>query len=213
MPWHLLNYLLFGRGVLTAASVHGMASFRSRPALTQPNIKLQFIPLWMDRATGKTPPEAGVSISANVSPPKSRGEIRLRSSDPDAPPIIDHRLFGDPSDMSELVAAVKVIEKIYATPAFSKYVTGRNAPRTLPKSDGEWAAFIRSTIGVGYHPIGSCRMGADERSVVDTSLRVRGITGLRVIDASVMPGMPTANTNAPTMMVAEKGADLIRQDA
>jgi choline dehydrogenase len=145
----------------------------------------------------------------NVTPPKRSGEIRLRTRDPNVSPVIDYSLLGDRSDLTALVAAAKFVERIYAAPALARHVVGRNAPSTLPENDTIWEDFIRATIGIGYHPVGSCRMGADERSVVDPSLRVRGAIGLRVIDASIIPTMPSANTNAAAMMVAEKGADLI----
>jgi choline dehydrogenase len=152
---------------------------------------------------------AGVSVFTNVSPPGSRGEIRLRSADPAEAPVIEHRLFGDPADMAAIIRGLKGVENIFAAPALARHVTGRNVPAEKPRSDDEWADQVRAFAGVGYHPVGTCRMGGDETSVVDPQLRVRGISGLRVIDASIMPRMPAANTNAPSIMIGEKGADLV----
>jgi choline dehydrogenase len=127
--------------------------------------------------------------------------------------VIDHRLYGDPADMRAMISGLKSLDRIFASPAFAKYVVGHNAPGEPPTSDAEWESLIRQYSNIGFHAVATCRMGGDARSVVDPELRVRGIDGLRVIDASIMPVMPTTNTNAPAMMVAEKGADLIKQAA
>ncbi|HXC40915.1 MAG TPA: GMC family oxidoreductase N-terminal domain-containing protein [Burkholderiales bacterium] len=212
-PWHLglglFNYLLFGRGMMTTAPVHAMAYLRSDPALAHPDIKLQFGPFAFDAATRKPHVRPGVSVFCNVSPPRSRGEIRLRAPHADAKPLIDHRLYGDPSDVKALISGLKQVERIFAAPALSKYVIGRALPPAPPKDDAEWEHYLKTYSGIGFHAVATCRMGGDAASVVDPELRVRGVDALRVIDASVMPAMPSANTNAPAMMVAEKGADMV----
>jgi choline dehydrogenase len=210
MARHLAEYALFDRGMLTSPPVQAMAHVRSDPELAQPNVKLSMGPVCFDVETRKLHKRAGVTVFINVSPPKSRGEIRLRSSNPDDRPVIDHRLYGDPADMRAMISGAKAVDRIFASPAFAKYVVGHNQPAEPPKDDAEWESQIRRFSNIGFHAVATCRMGADTRSVVDPELRVRGVDRLRVIDASIMPDMPTTNTNAPAMMIAEKGADLVR---
>jgi choline dehydrogenase len=210
---HLINYLLFRRGVMTTSPVQAIAFARSSPDLEKPDIKFSMGPIITDYAKRGMHDKSGISIFTNVSPPKSRGEIRLRSADPADSPIIDHRLFGHPDDVKTIIAGIRILDKIFGAPALSKHVVGYNMPPKPDMTDEELETLIRTYSGIGYHPVSTCRMGSDERSVVDPSLKVRGIKGLRVIDASIMPGMPSANTNAPSMMIGEKGADLIKRDA
>jgi choline dehydrogenase len=209
----LIHYLLAGRGVMTSTPVEAMAFLRSNPDLSEPDIKLQFGPMAFDPATRRPHKRPGVVIYTNVAKPRSRGEIYLRSVDPMDAPVIDHRLIGDPDDMAALIRAMKEVNRILHAPSFAKHMQGRIAPPSLPKDDAEWEELIRSTANIGYHPVGTCRMGGDEASVVDPRLRVRGVSGLRVVDGSIMPIMPSANTNAPAIMVGEKAADMIREDA
>lgn len=209
---HVLNYLLFRKGVMTAAPVEAMAYLRSTPELAEPDIKLQFGAVCFDRTKGKPHERAGVVIYANVAKPRSRGEIRLRSTNPVDKPVIDHRLLGHPADVTALVRGIKQVDRIFNAPAFAKFLDGRHMPANTPKDDAEWEALLRANSHIGYHPVGTCRMGADTASVVDPQLRVRGIAGLRVADASIIPLMPSANTNAPAIMVGEKASDMILAD-
>ncbi len=215
-PFHiaagLIQYLLGGRGIMSITPVEGMAFLRSQPDLKQPDIKLQFGPFAYDPVTRKPHHKPGIVVYTNVAKPRSRGEIRLRSAEPKDAPVIDHRLIGDPHDMAALIRGLKAVDDILHAPSFAKHMTGRIAPAQRPQTDAEWEERIRSTAGIGYHPVGTCRMGGDDRSVVDPRLRVRGVSGLRVADASIMPIMPSANTNAPAIMVGEKAAAMIRED-
>ncbi|TVV76775.1 FAD-binding protein [Sphingomonas solaris] len=213
MVGHLLRYVFGRRGVMSATPVEAMAFLRSRPDLAEPDIKLQFGAMCFDAAKRRPHERPGVIVYANVAKPRSRGEIRLRSKHAADSPIVDHRLLGDPEDMAALVRGVKMVDEIFHTPALAPHLRGQNMPAHKPKTDAEWEDAIRKTSGIGYHPVGTCRMGGDAGSVVDPHLRVRGVTGLRVVDASIMPVMPSANTNAPAIMIGEKGADLIRADA
>lgn len=213
MPVNFLNYLLRGRGPLSATPVEAMAYLRSQSDLAEPDIKLQFGPLAFDPVTRSPHKRPGVVVFANVAKPRSRGEVRLRSADPMDKPVIDHRLLGDSRDVVALIRGLKAVDKILNEPALARHLLGRLSPAFEPQSDAEWETRIRSTAGIGYHPVGTCRMGGDSASVVDPRLRVRGVDGLRVADASIMPVMPAANTNAPAIMVGEKAADLIKEDA
>ncbi len=204
-----LNYVLFRRGMLASCAIQGMAHTRSDPSLPHPDIKLMMSPIAISDASGKPTGKSGINLSACTLFPKSRGEIRLRSADPNAPPVIDYRMFSAEEDLVALRKGVRIIEQVYEAPALARHVIGYNWP-PRPLDDVELDEFIRANGRPGAHPISTCRMGADSSSVVDPELRVRGVEGLRVIDASVMPAMPSANTNAPTIMIAERGAEMIR---
>jgi choline dehydrogenase len=211
-PLALLNYLVSKRGPLSSAAVQVMGAVRSDPDLAEPDFHLNLMPLAIDFT--QSPPRLhkrpGISMGPTVSRPHSRGEIRLRSADPAEKPVIDFRLFGDERDMAVAVRASKLIDRIFEQPAIRKHIVGRNMPAAEPRTDQEWEEYIRTYAGIGYHPVGTCRMGSDPESVVDNELRVRGVSGLRVIDASIMPTLVTANTNAAVIMIGEKGSDLVR---
>ena len=209
----VLQDLLVGRGIMTITPVEAMAFLRSRPGLDEPDIKLQFGPFVFDPVSRGPHKRAGTIIYTNVAKPRSRGEIRLRSADPADKPVIDHRLLGDPDDVAALIRGLKAVDRIYHSPSFAAHLQGRIAPAELPADDAAWEQHIRNTAGIGYHPVGTCRMGGDAASVVDPRLRVRGVAGLRVADGSIMPVMPSANTNAPAIMIGEKAAEMIREDA
>jgi choline dehydrogenase len=155
----------------------------------------------------------GVTVYCNVAKPKSRGEIRLKSTDATDKPVIDHRLLGHPDDIAAMISGAKQVQEIFRTPALAAVTVGGFTPNPVPATDEEWEQRIRNESGIGYHPVGTCRMGGDAASVVDPRLRVRGVAGLRVADASIMPIMPAANTNAPSIMIGEKAADMIAKDA
>lgn len=197
-------------GPLTASIVQAMGLARTRDGLAEPDIQLHFVPLSFDmHPDGRIlmPKEPAMNITASICHPKSRGEVQLK---PDGSPRIRHNFYGDPADLQTLVEAGKFIEQLFAAPAFSKIVTGARIPAVTPQTDAEWEDYIRQTSGIAYHPVGTCRMGSDDDAVVDPALRVRGVAGLRVVDASVMPRVTSANTNATTIMIAEKAADMIK---
>jgi choline dehydrogenase len=209
----VVKYLLTGKGLMTIIPVESMAYWRSRPELPFPDLKLSFGLMVHNPKTRKPHELPGVMAFLNVAKPKSRGEIRLRSADPMDKPVVDHRLIGHPDDIAALVAGAKQIQQLFTMPSIAPHVKGRLLPDPFPETDEEWEAAIRNTAGIGYHPVATCRMGGDDASVVDPRLRVRGIDALRVIDASIMPVMPAANTNAPSIMVGEKGAAMVLEDA
>ena len=208
-----LNYLLFRQGLLTTCAVHAHAHGRSDPGAEHPNIKMQMNPFCWDRAKGVPHRRSGITVSVNNMFPKTRGEIRLRSTDPADAPVIDYRMYQHPEDLAVMRAGLRLVEAIFDAPALAPHLTGRNFPPRADLNDDELDEYIRKGSSTAMHPVGTSRMGGDAESVVDPRLRVRGVTGLRVIDASIMPLMPSANTNAPAIMIGEKGADLVLEDA
>lgn len=175
------------------------------------DIQFHFVPALLDDHGRHRLPGYGYTLHACFLHPRSRGHLRLRSADPSAPIAIHAAYLTDPEghDLTRMIEAAKLSREILAQPAFDPY-RGRNVfPETEPSSDAEWAAFIRRKAETIYHPVGTCRMGRDEHAVVDGELRVHGVAGLRVVDASVMPALPSGNTNAPTVMIAERAASLM----
>jgi len=141
--------------------------------------------------------------------PKARGTLRLGSPDPSAAPVIDPKLLSQPGEIDSLIRALKIARKVFASEAFEQYGGIEVAPGPDVQSDAELDAYIRATGYTVHHPVGTCRMGSDDAAVVDPQLRVGGIKGLRVADASVMPSIIGGNTNAPCVMIAERAADFI----
>lgn len=217
----VLRALAFKTGPAAAFPLQAGAFLHSRSGLSVPDIQFHFLPgVSSGRIRGlffKTPPGVyeGYGYSCNVCHlrPESRGEIRLRSADPlDRPAIFANYLAAE-SDRIAIREGVKKCRELFAQSAFDAVRGDETLPGKNVQSDADIDAFVRRTAGSIYHPVGTCRMGVDAASVVDEELRVRGVDGLRVIDASVMPNLVSANTNAPTIMIAEKGADYIRRSA
>ena len=211
---HLLSYLAFRRGPLASAAVQAMGWTRSDPALAEPDVHLNWLPFGVDYTV--SPPALHkrpcVSLGVCVSRPYSRGEVRLRSASPDDKPIIAHRLIGDERDVATVKRSVELMERIFEMPALAPAVVGACSPSQRLQADAELEEFVRMHAGIGYHGVGTCRMGTGGDSVVDPELRVRGVQALRVIDASVMSRLVSANTNAASIMIGEKGADLVQRD-
>ena len=158
-------------------------------------------------------PFPGFTVSAVHLRPDARGDVRLKSADPLAPPAIRFNFLKTSHDLKSLTAGMRLARKIVNQPAISGYVAGELIRGTDVVTDDEFEAAIRRNGISNLHSVGTCRMGPDERSVVDPRLRVRGVERLRVVDASIMPSVPAGNTNAPSIMIGEKASDMILEDA
>ena len=187
------------------------AFLRTSEDLDVPDVQLHFIPLLYDDSGRdlKLMSKNGYSCHVCVLRPKSSGRMTLRSSDPDAPPRIDLNFFDHPDDRKTLVNGLRLARKILAAPSFDDYRGAELNPGPDAQSDEEILAKAKERLGLVYHPVGTCKMGSDEMAVVDDTLKVHGLEGLRVVDASIMPTLIGGNTNAPTMVIAEKAADMI----
>lgn len=210
-PLELLKYLLLRRGMLTSSVLEAAAFLRTQPDLVAPDLELQFAPV-MFYNYGLTPPsEHGMTIGPTLIAPRSVGSMRLRSPNPLDYPIIDPQYLSDPEghDLKVMMAGVRKAQEIFAASPMALYRGNPILPDRLLESDRDLEEHIRSTSDGWWHPVGMCRMGTDPLAVVDPTLRVHGIAGLRVADASVMPTVPRCHTMAPTIMIGEKAADLI----
>jgi len=208
--WNALEYLLARKGPIAANLFESVAFLRTAPRLDRPDVQFVFQPARRLTTRLPLPVGHGFAISPVNLYPKSRGRLTLASPDPLAAPRIDPQLLTADGDIDPLVRAIRLARRIFAAPAFARYCAHEAAPGEEVQSDAEIEAFIRAQGYTVHHPCGTCRMGTDADAVVDPELRVRGLAGLRVADASVFPSIVGGNTNAPTVMVAERAADFIR---
>jgi choline dehydrogenase len=207
-----LSYMLFGAGAGRQNFLEAGAFLRTRPELDRPDIQVHTV-LAIMQAHGRIPVgKDGFTFHACQLRPESRGHIGLKSADPLAEPAIFANYLATETDRRTLRDSVKMMRDVAAQAALDPYRSAEHAPGEAVRSDGEIDAWIRKTAETIYHPVGTCRMGLadDPDAVVDGDLKVRGLSGLRVVDASVMPTLIGGNTNAPTIMIAEKAADIIR---
>ncbi len=207
----LLKYIFQRRGLLTSNVAEMCAFVRTQPGLAAPDLQFHMAPgYFFNHGLGREKIH-GAAIGPTLIQPHSVGRITLASPDPLAHPAIDPRYFSDERDLPLLVTGFKMARRVFASHAFDGLRTAELKPGAQFQSDAEIAQAIRETCHTLYHPVGTCKMGpeSDPLAVVDGSLRVRGVDGLRVVDASIMPTIPRGNTNAPTMAIAEKAADLI----
>lgn len=205
-----LEWLLFKRGLGVTNHFEAGGFIRSDASVAWPDIQYHFLPAAM-RYDGKQPLDGhGFMVLTGPNKPKSRGHVRARSADPNEHPAILFNYLDRAEDREGFRRCVRLTREIIAQPAFDPYRGKEMAPGPDMRSDDEIDAFVRRTLETTYHPCGSCRMGEDDMAVVDSELKVRGLSGLRVIDSSVFPSEPNANLNAPTIMLAERAADLLR---
>src|SRR6516165_2567632 len=210
----VVKYCLRGRGVLTFTAVLAVGFVRTRPELAVPDVQLAFSPAsYADPQVRALDREPGMTIAVYQCRPESRGSIHAVSPDPGAAPAIRGNFLADETDRQTLLAGMRMARRIVGNPALDRYRAYEMTPGEACGSDDELLDFARQQGQTVYHVVGTCRMGRDAMAVVDDKLRVCGMARLRVIDASIMPTLVSGNTNAPVMMIAEKGADLVKQAA
>ena len=227
---HGLDFVIRGRGAVTVAAAHSIAFGRLQADRGRPDYEIIFAPLGLSGAVPGTDAGEGIEYRhdvneltpmttatcmalPSVSHPRARGRVTLHSARPEDKPRIEHRLISEAEDIGALTAVCRKTRQIFQRDALRPYVVGEFLPGEKIQSDSDWEAYFRSYSWRGEHPVGTCKMGLDEMAVVDPALRVRGVAGLRVVDASVMPTLITGHTNAPTVMIAEHASDLIRAAA
>ena len=204
-----LQYLLFGTGLATSQGLETGAFIKSRPDLEHPDLQYHFIAALMYDHTRKKSDRHGFMAHVCQLRPQSRGFISLKSTDPSVAPLIQPNYLEADEDRRALREGVRMARDVFAQHAFDSYRGPELMPGAHVRTDEQIDAFIRETAETIYHPVGTAKMGSDDLSVVNGQLRVHGVEGLRVIDASVMPTLVSGNTNAPTIMIAEKASDMI----
>jgi choline dehydrogenase len=209
----LLRFALFGDGLLTLGASSAAAFACSRPGLAGPDLQLSFAPGSFQPGTYRLEKESGMTIALWRSYADSQGSVTARSADTGDKPVIAPNYLSASTDVAAVLEGLKLARRIFAAPVFDGIALTEVLPGPDIQSDDELEAYARERGVSGFHFTGTCRMGGDPDSVVDPRLKVRGVEGLRVIDASVMPTGTSGNTNAPTIMVAEKGAAMILADA
>ncbi len=210
--WAGIEYVFFRSGPITSNVVEGGAFWHSQGSGDVPDLQFHFLAGAGAEAGVPSVPKgsSGITLNSYTVRPKSRGTVKLRSSDPAALPIVDPNFLAEPEDLKTSVEGVKISREIFEQPSLQKYVKTIRLPDDSVKTQAEFEAYARQFGRTSYHPTCTCKMGVDEMAVVDPQLRVRGLDGIRICDSSVMPSLIGSNTNAPTIMIAEKASDLIR---
>ena len=209
VAWNIARYLFTQRGFMAGNMIEGGGFVKTDPRLDRTDMQFGFMP-------GLRKPDGsfinagyGYTLAAMMLRPKSRGTVTLSGSKADDRPLIDPNFFAEPDDLEVMLKGVKLARRMLDAPSFDKYRGEEMKPGAAVQSDDQLRQFIRDTASTVYHPVGTCKMGQHTDAVVDAQLRVRGIDGLRVVDASIMPTVIGGNTNAPTIMIAEKASDMI----
>jgi choline dehydrogenase len=205
-PRRMMQWQLTGRGPMTSNVAEAGGFFPTRNGLAAPDIQIVVAPTIFYNNGIHEPTARGFTAAATLVTPASRGRLRLRSANSRWRPLIDPAYYSDPSDTDAMVAGLRMLIGVADQPVLAKYLDRPQLPAKLDLTDAELALYIHETTQTLYHPVGTCAIG----TVVDSELKVNGVEGLRVVDASVMPAVPRGNTNAPTIMIAEKGADLLK---
>jgi choline dehydrogenase-like flavoprotein len=208
-----LRYVLSRKGLLTIGAGYAGGFFRTRPEATTPDVQVHFIIFSGDASGAALHPFPGFIASVCQLRPESRGFVHIKSADPAIPPAIQPRYLSRQFDCDTVVAGMKLLRQIMNQPAMRHYIAEERAPAPECTSDPDLLAFARATGSTVFHPTSTCRMGPDPTAVVDNRLRVHGIERLRVVDGSIMPTVVSGNTNAAIVMIGEKGADMILEDA
>jgi choline dehydrogenase-like flavoprotein len=210
--WAGAQYALFRSGPITSNVVEGGAFWHSQGKGEVPDLQFHFLAgAGAEAGVPSVPPgSSGITLNSYTVRPKARGTVRLRSADPSAPPVVDPNFLGHPDDLKVSAEGVRISREIFSQASLSKYVRRIRFPDDSVKTQKDFEDYARQYGRTSYHPTCTCRMGTDAMAVVDPQLRVRGLDGIRICDSSAMPSLVGSNTNAPTIMIAEKAADLIR---
>ena len=215
----IVRGMVFGEGIATTFPYEAGAFLKTRPELVAPDIQLHFMPalektanLHFPNPFKREPVEANHGLTVRVGPivPESRGTVTLRSANPAAPPRIQPNYLESAADLRTMIAGVRMVRDLMGQPAFHRYRGRELAPGAEARTDRDLEDWLRASAMTTFHPVGTCKMGVDPMAVVDARLRVRGLEGLRVADASIMPIITSGNTNAPAIMIGEKAAELLR---
>lgn len=205
----MMRGVFLRRGFLAECSIQAVGMVKSTKEMDVPDIKYQFVPIRLHPHTNEPLPEHGMVNRMELTVPESRGEVLLASANPFDLPILDANYLADPRDMERIRQAFRIAIDIYRQPAFREFGVKPDLPVHDMDDDKALDAHIRSVLTNDHHAAGTCSMGSGSEAVVDASLQVHGVEGLRVVDASIMPRVVSGNTNAPTIMIAEKASDMI----
>ena len=215
LVWQALRYAALGQGMLGMVAAPIRAFVRSREGLEAPDVLLGWVPMLTE--PGPKGPrisrQAGVTCYAHPMRPESKGHIHIASSDPRRPPAINFNFLSSPIDAEITARAVRIARAVMTAPAMGPMRVTEIAPGVSRTTDAEILDWVKQAAETTYHPVGTCKMGSDAMAVVDAQLRVHGIAGLRVADASIMPTLTSGNTNAPSIMIGEKAADMVLNHA
>ena len=209
----VLRWVFRGNGALTFGVTSAQVFCRSREGLESPDLQLLFTPAsYGTKVIGELEREPGMTVAVCPVRPESRGTIMAESADPLAAPFIRPNYLSAEGDAYVMLAGLRHTQRIFAAPALAEHSVKELQPGAPIETVDQVIEFAKRNGASIYHPVGTCKMGTDPMAVVDPRLRVHGIEGLRVVDASIMPGVTTGNTNAPTIMIGEKGAAMVRED-
>ncbi|MBO6638018.1 MAG: GMC family oxidoreductase N-terminal domain-containing protein [Roseitalea sp.] len=210
--WAGAQYYLFNSGPVTSNVVEGGAFWYADKDAPSPDLQFHFLAGAGAEAGVPSVPagSSGITLNSYTLRPKARGTVRLRSADPDDLPLVDPNFLGHPDDLKTSVEGVKISREIFSQHSLQKHVRAIRFPDDSVKTRADLEAYARQYGRTSYHPTCTCKMGTDEMAVVDPQLRVHGLDGIRICDSSVMPSLIGSNTNAPTIMIAEKASDMIR---
>jgi len=212
--WEVMRFAATGKGALTFGVTSATLFCRSREGLASPDLQLLFTPASYDQNKfGQLERLSGMTVAVCPVRPESRGSVLAKSSNPLEYPAIRPNYLSAGNDLHVTLAGIAIARRIFAAPALARHSLGETLPGLSTASDAELEQFVRNGGASLYHPVGTCRMGEEPDAVVDSRLRVRGVEGLRVIDASIMPTITTGNTNAPSIMIGERGVAMVREDA
>jgi choline dehydrogenase len=209
--WVGLQYALFRNGPVSATVVEGGAFWNTAEKRGSPDLQFHFLAgTGIEAVTNNTSTGNGCTLNAYLLDPRSRGAVSLASADPRRQPKIDPNFLAEQSDLDRTVESVRIGQEIMAQPSIAKYVVNEFMPGPEIRTRAAYEDYVRRESRSGYHPVGTCKMGEDEMAVVDPQLRVHGVEGLRVADASIMPRLVSGNTNAPSIMIGERASDFLR---